>query len=156
MLESHEGPWVGLGDFNFTLNENEKFGGKKGSSSAPNYLKELTFDFGAIDLGFSGNKYTWAKGKWGNAPIKRRLDRGIASISWGLAYPKASIALLRAIKSDHTPPLLNHSPIVLSSSKPSRLETIDAFLSLIKLGMKPHPALTLQSSIKSKLQPLMP
>lgn len=104
MLESHEGPWVGLGDFNFTLNENEKFGGKKGSSSAPNYLKELTFDFGAIDLGFSGNKYTWAKGKWGNAPIKRRLDRGIASISWGLAYPKASIALLRAIKSDHTPP----------------------------------------------------
>lgn len=83
---------------------------KKGSSPAPNYLKELTFDFGAIDLGFLGNKYTWAKGKWGNAPIKRRLDRGIASISWRLAYPKASIAHLGAIKSDHTPILLNTNP----------------------------------------------
>lgn len=48
-------------------------GGKKGSTST-NYLKELMFEVGAIDLGYSEGKYTWAKGKWGNAAIKRRLD----------------------------------------------------------------------------------
>ena len=48
-------------------------GGKKGSTST-NYLKDLMFEVGAIDLGYFEGKYTWAKGKWGNAAIKRRLD----------------------------------------------------------------------------------
>lgn len=99
--------WVCLGDFNFFINEDEKTGGKRGSSSATNYLKELMFDFGVIDLGYSGNKYTWAKGRWGNATIKRRLDRGIANILWRLAYLKATISHLGAIMSDHKPLLLD-------------------------------------------------
>nr|POF06471.1 hypothetical protein CFP56_57443 [Quercus suber] len=103
LLETFHGPWVCLGDFNFTLNEEESRGGRKGNSSATNYLKELMFDFGAIDLGFSGNKFTWAKGRWGSAAIKRRLDRGIANISWRLAFPKATLSHLGAIMSDHSP-----------------------------------------------------
>nr|POE70004.1 hypothetical protein CFP56_69628 [Quercus suber] len=49
-----------FGDFNFVLNEDEALGGKKGSSST-NYLKEVMFEVGAIDLGYSDVKYTWAK-----------------------------------------------------------------------------------------------
>lgn len=30
-------------------------------SSTTNYLKELNFKFGAIDLGYLGNAFTWAK-----------------------------------------------------------------------------------------------
>lgn len=52
-----------MSDFNFILNEDEALGGKKGSSSGSNYLNELMFEFGAIDLGYTGSKYTWAKGK---------------------------------------------------------------------------------------------
>lgn len=85
-------------------------GSKRESSSASNYLKELMFEFRAIDLGFTDSKFTWAKGKWGNASIKRRLDRGIANISWRLAYPRASITHLEAISSDHTPILLETNP----------------------------------------------
>ena len=58
LLETYQGPWVCMGYFNFTVNEEEKKGGRKGSSSAPNYLKELMFEFGAIDLGYSGSKFT--------------------------------------------------------------------------------------------------
>ncbi|XP_023926387.2 uncharacterized protein LOC112037802 [Quercus suber] len=84
LFESFEIPSVCLGDFNFTTNEDEKLGGKKGSSSHANYLQELMFEFDAIDLGFSGNKFTWAKRRRGKSTIKRRLDRAIASISWRL------------------------------------------------------------------------
>nr|XP_023872064.1 uncharacterized protein LOC111984679 [Quercus suber]POE86237.1 hypothetical protein CFP56_07045 [Quercus suber] len=122
LLESYQGPWVCMGDFNFIVNEEEKKGGRKGSSSSPNYLKELMFEFGAIDLGYSGSKFTWAKGRWGNASIKRRLDRGIANISWRLAFPKAAISHLGAIKSDHTPILLDTNPDEDFAHRPFRFE----------------------------------
>ena len=58
LLESFHDPWVCFRDFNYIICENEKFGGARGSSSAINHLKELMFDYGAIDLGFSGSKFT--------------------------------------------------------------------------------------------------
>lgn len=82
LLESHQGPWMCFGDFNYVLNESDAVGGKKGSPST-NYLKDLMFEFGAIDLGFSGGKYTWEKGKWGNAAIKRRLDKELPTSRGG-------------------------------------------------------------------------
>ena len=62
LLESHQGPWACIGDFNFIINEEEQIGGSRGGSSGENYLKELMFEFNAVDLGYSGNKFTWAKG----------------------------------------------------------------------------------------------
>ena len=97
-----------FGDFNVVLNESEALGGKKGSSSS-NYLKDLMFEVDVVDLGFFGGKYTQAKGKWGNAAIKRRLDRGIANILWRLAYPKATLSHLDAIGFDHTRIVLDTS-----------------------------------------------
>ena len=67
LLESHHGPWVCIGDFNFVLNEEEIAGGKKGYSSTNNYLSELMFEFGAIDLGYTKRRYTWAKGNMGKS-----------------------------------------------------------------------------------------
>ena len=54
--------------------------------------------------------------------IKRRLDKGIASISWRLVYPKATIAYLGAIKSNHTPILLNTNPSDSFAHRPFRFE----------------------------------
>ena len=80
------------------------------------------FEVGAIDLGYSEGKYTWAKDKWGNAAIKRRLDRGIANISWRLAYSKAMLAHLGAIGSDHTPITLDTNPQTSFAHRPFRFE----------------------------------
>ena len=99
-----------MSDFNYVISEDEVSGGRKGCSLATNYLKEFMFEFGAIDLGFSGCKFTSAKGRWGNASIKRRLNRGIANMSWRLAYPGATIVHLGAINSDHAPILLDTNP----------------------------------------------
>ena len=75
LLEAHHGPWACIGDFNFIINDEEKSGSKKGGALATNFLKELLFEFNAVDLGYSRDKFTWAKGKWGSAVIKRRMDR---------------------------------------------------------------------------------
>ncbi|XP_030940017.1 uncharacterized protein LOC115964930 [Quercus lobata] len=71
LLESHQGPWAIMRDFNYIVNEEEQLGGNKGGPSATNYLKELLFEFNAVDLGYSRNKYTWARGaiKSDHAPI---------------------------------------------------------------------------------------
>nr|POE60828.1 hypothetical protein CFP56_39840 [Quercus suber] len=61
----------------------------------------------AIDLGYSGKSFTWARGRWRSFAIKRRLDRGIATILWRLAFLKATVSHLGAINSDHAPILLN-------------------------------------------------
>jgi len=122
LLEAHQGPWVCMGDFNFILNEEEQVGGNRGSSSATNFLRELMFEFNAVDLGYSGNKFTWARGRWGNASIKRRLDMGVASISWRLAFLKACISHLGAIKSDHAPILLDTCPEDSFAHRPFRFE----------------------------------
>ncbi|XP_030923475.1 uncharacterized protein LOC115950411 [Quercus lobata] len=102
--------------------DEEKVGSRGGESSAPNFLKELFSEFGAIDLGFSGSKFTWARGKWGCAAIKRRLDRGVSSISWRLAFPKASVSHLGAIKSDHAPILLDTNPDEAFAHRPFRFK----------------------------------
>ena len=82
------------------------------------------FKFNAVDLGYSGNKFTWARGKWGKAAIKRRLDKGMASISWRLAFPKAVISHLGVIKSDHTPILLDTNPSDSFAHRPFKFEAV--------------------------------
>ena len=124
LLESHQGPWAIMGDLNYIVNEDEQLGGNKGGPSATNYIKELLFEFNAVDLGYSSNKYTWARGKWGKASIKRRLDRGVASISWRLAYPRATITHLGAIKSDHAPILMDTNPCERFAHRPFRFEAV--------------------------------
>ena len=122
ILESFQGPLVCLGDFNYIVNDEEKYGGVKGGTSAPNYSKELMFDLGAIDMGYSRNKFTWAKGKWGSATIKERLDRGLASISWRLVFLKAFVQHLGALNLNYLPILLDTNPDDCFSSHPFHFE----------------------------------
>jgi exonuclease III len=109
-LDSVDGPWTCIGDFNVVIDGSEKEGGHVGSSSSPNFLKDLLFDLGAVDLGFVGNSFTWSNRRWGRGSIRERLDRGIASVSWRVHFPKATIYHLGAVNSDHCPLLLNTNP----------------------------------------------
>ena len=117
LLESLDGPWICFGDFNVVLGDNEK-GGRIGNSSTLNYLKDILFELGAVDLGFSDNTFTWTNKRWGKNCIKDILDRGIANISWRLNFPKATIFHLGAIKLDHCPLLLDTWPQALISNRP--------------------------------------
>ena len=58
LLESFQDPWICFGDFNIVLDSEEKDGGRAESSMSPNFLKDILFELGAIDLGFSGSRFT--------------------------------------------------------------------------------------------------
>jgi hypothetical protein len=122
LLESLDGPRICFGDFNEMVDSIEKEGGRIGCSSAPNYLKNMLFDLGAIDLGFSSNKFTWTNKRWGPNCIRERLDRGIANISWRLAFPEAAILHLGVIKFNYAPILLDTNPSNPFTSRPFRFE----------------------------------
>jgi hypothetical protein len=122
LLESFEESWMCIGDFNVILDDEEKEGGNKGNSSCPNYLKEILFQMGAVDLGFTGNKFTWTNRRWGRNCIKERLDRGISSINWRIQFQKAVKYHLGAINSDHCPLLLDTNPADKYTPRPFRFE----------------------------------
>jgi hypothetical protein len=124
LLESFEGPWLCFGDFNSTLDANEKKGGRNGSSSASRYLSELMFDLGVVDLGFVGAKFTWCNNRWGKGCIRERLDRGIANPSWRVAFPRATVLHLGAIQFDHCPILIDTNPVDVHAPRPFRFEAM--------------------------------
>ena len=88
-MQSITSPWMCFGDFNIVVDESEKFGGKCGSNSTPNYLKELLFDLGVVHVGFAGAKYTWWNKRWGKSSIKERLNRAISCSNWCTTFPNA-------------------------------------------------------------------
>lgn len=84
----------------------------------------MLFNIGAVDLGFSGNSFTWSNKRWGKDCIRERLDRGIANISWRLTFPKAAVYHLGAISTDHCPLVLDTNLVDNFSPRPFRFEAM--------------------------------
>jgi hypothetical protein len=75
-------------------------------------------DCGLEDLSFSGDAFTWKRGR-----IRERLDRGVANGGWSVMHPEASVQHLDYIKSDHRPiPVNTEANIQQRSSKKKRFE----------------------------------
>ena len=58
LLETFQEPWICFGDFNIVMDSEEKDGGRAECSMSSNFLKDILFELGAIDLGFSGIRFT--------------------------------------------------------------------------------------------------
>ncbi|XP_075636492.1 uncharacterized protein LOC142608684 [Castanea sativa] len=57
-INSFGGAWIGIGDFNYILSQNEKLGGRPFALSSDGGFNGFINNNGLIDLGFQGNKYT--------------------------------------------------------------------------------------------------
>lgn len=78
-----------------------------GASSSTGPLSRFLRTTGMIDLGFSGNPYTWSNGRKGRGLIMERLDRGLANGEWRRLFPRATVKHLARHASDHAPLLLD-------------------------------------------------
>lgn len=78
-----------------------------GHSSLSGNLNQFFWNAGMLDLGFSGNPYTWSNGREGRGLIMERLDRGIANGEWRGLFPRATVQHIARVASDHALILLD-------------------------------------------------
>lgn len=103
---SIRGSWILMGDFNAITSASEcsRSGGSHHKRSHfTNWISSLHL----IDMGFSGNPFTWARGNHSNTHIQRRLDRVLCNIEVQFQWPNAWVPHLQRVFSDHAPILLN-------------------------------------------------
>ncbi|XP_060968361.1 uncharacterized protein LOC133035936 [Cannabis sativa] len=100
-------PWVVMGDLNCILNNEEKMGGKKVTSSDTRWLEDFLQDTGGVDLRFKGCQFTWQNKRFNGGLIRERLDRCIGSYDWSSAFPSAGILNFQIMISDHAPILFD-------------------------------------------------
>jgi hypothetical protein len=121
------GPWMCIGDFNRILSQSEKYGGTPFACSSRDSFYSFLDSFGMVDLGFSGNPFTWSNKRQNHHLIKERLDRGIANSQWVHLFPHFAVKHLPAQSSDHNPILLNTTHSDLSLPRPFRFEEFWTF-----------------------------
>ena len=114
------------------LSQSEKYGGRPFACSSNDAFRSFLDAFGTIDLGFSGNPFTWSNKRQDHHLIKERLDRGFTNPQWVHLLPHYVVQHLPAHISDHNPILLDTSPSYLIPPHPFRFEEFWTFDSSCK------------------------
>lgn len=96
-------PWCIIGDFNDLMAEDEKRGGQCHPRALLNGFAETIMNCGLVDLGFTGDKFTWERGRGTERWVSERLDRALATTMWNNMFPSAEIIVHEASTSDHPP-----------------------------------------------------
>ena len=98
MKGNHNLPWILIGDFNEILFSHEKEGGNNRPQGYMQAFRQALNDCDLEDLGFSGDIFTWRRGR-----IRERLDRAVANEAWTTMHPGAMVQHLDFVRSDHRP-----------------------------------------------------
>jgi exonuclease III len=102
----HNKKWLLFGDFNLYINSSEKMGGRNVDYGHCNQFLNTLNNCELFDLGYHGNKFTWANNQEDTHHIKERLDRFCANLAWTNYFPRFTNYHLLRFTSDHSPILL--------------------------------------------------
>ncbi|XP_019183755.1 PREDICTED: uncharacterized protein LOC109178674 [Ipomoea nil] len=75
-------PWVVAGDFNDISCLSEKRGIHSHPSALIEGFNDALYDCDLVDLGMTGAKFTWEKGRGTEDWVEERLDRVVATMDW--------------------------------------------------------------------------
>jgi hypothetical protein len=77
-----------------------------------NGFRNAISDYDLTDIYLEGYPYTWIKSRGSPIVIQERFDRAMANSAWLMMYPNVKLLNLLASHSDHSPILLQNSPMV--------------------------------------------
>ncbi|XP_016755198.1 uncharacterized protein [Gossypium hirsutum] len=69
-------------------------------------FRNVLADCELLDVGFSGNRFTWERGNLPETNIWERLDRGVTNDAWMSLFPEVTIQHMPHSFSDHCPLLI--------------------------------------------------
>lgn len=104
-------PWLVTGDFNSVVSQDEVSNPESFSLNRCVEFNEWIFRESLMDLGFTGPKFTWARGQHTSTFKGARLDRVLGNVEWKIKFSEAVVEHLPRIESDHTPLLVNTKPV---------------------------------------------
>ena len=99
-------PWCILGDFNVISSTQEKLGGREYNINKSLEFINVIDSCGLLDMGYSGQPYTWCNHRKDGSRIWKRLDRGMVNDNWLDKMPSTNITHLPSVGSDHCPLLM--------------------------------------------------
>ncbi|KAL8094908.1 hypothetical protein AgCh_036425 [Apium graveolens] len=94
-------PWCILGDFNDMTEVGDKRGGREQPLSLLTSFSEAINDYGLMDMGFNGKKYTCEKSRGKSNWTQERLDRAFINQLWRDLFPQAELRVMDVSTSDH-------------------------------------------------------
>lgn len=103
-------PWLVIGDFNEAMWDFEHFSSTPRPEAQMIAFRDSLEICGLVDLGFSGIPHTYDNRRGGNANVKVRLDRAVATNGWRNLFSLYFVQHLASPCSDHVPLLLRGEP----------------------------------------------
>lgn len=98
--------WMAVGHFNAVTGMDEVSNPDSFRQRRCSGFKEWIFEEGMIDLGYTGNKYTWMRGRDRDSFKGARLDRAMGTTEWLSMFPEISVHHLPIFNSNHAPVLV--------------------------------------------------
>ena len=95
-------PWLLAGDYNETISLEECNHGGPDMRRRCNRFKQWIENNGLIDLGYSGPKFTWARGLPHDTQKEARLDRALCNDTWRVKFLEGAVRHLLQAGSDHS------------------------------------------------------
>ena len=124
IIYGFSGHWCLLGDLNSISTKAEKKGGRSLGEGSSRIFRAFVDNVTAIDLGFSGPRFTWTNRRVGRANIRERLDRGICNVDWQSLFPCVGVKHLTTPNSDHNAILLDTHMEFEKGVRPFRFEAM--------------------------------
>ncbi|XP_075654049.1 uncharacterized protein LOC142624370 [Castanea sativa] len=115
--------WVIVGDFNESLIDEDKFGGRGVHINRSLAFKECLDRCSMVDMRFFGPRYTWTNKRDISNLILARIDRFFMNPDWCVIYPNARVTHLPMCHSNHCPILMEALPVsTVKLTRPFSLE----------------------------------
>ena len=124
LASEYHRPWLLAGDFNETSSLEEWNHGGPEILRKCQRFKSWIANTGLIDLGYSGPKFTWARGLTPATRKEARLDRALCNVAWCVKFQEGTVRHLLQACSDHSPLLISTKcpPYAVNMPRPFRFQ----------------------------------